>query len=75
MEPIMPEQNTHKTATPSYLEAVQSQLPALQMLINMGWEYLTPEECVALRGGRLGDFDGRDEAVRVRNQCGGAYQL
>ncbi len=40
-------------ATPSYLEAVQSQLPALQLLISMGWEYLTPEECVQLRGGRL----------------------
>ena len=41
------------SATPSYLEAVQSQLPALQLLINMGWEYLTPDECVQLRGGRL----------------------
>jgi type I restriction enzyme R subunit len=40
--------------TPSYLEAVQSQLPALQLLIEMGWEYLPPEECVRLRSGRLG---------------------
>jgi type I restriction enzyme R subunit len=40
--------------TPSYLEKVQSQLPALQLLTEMGWEYLTPEECVALRGERLG---------------------
>lgn len=40
-------------ATPSYLEAVQSQLPALQLLVNMGWEYLSPEECVELRGGRM----------------------
>ena len=39
---------------PSYLEKVQSRLPALQLLINMGWEYLTPEETVNLRGGRLG---------------------
>lgn len=39
--------------TPSYLEAVQSQLPALQLLINMGWDYLSPEECVELRNGRL----------------------
>ena len=29
---------------PSYLEKVQSQLPALQLLMQMGWEYLTPEE-------------------------------
>jgi type I restriction enzyme R subunit len=35
------------------LEAVQSQLPALQLLINMGWKYLSPEECTELRNGRL----------------------
>ena len=40
--------------TPSYLEKVQSQLPALQLLIEMGWEYLPPEECNRLRGDRLG---------------------
>ncbi|NKB71444.1 MAG: HsdR family type I site-specific deoxyribonuclease [Candidatus Latescibacteria bacterium] len=40
--------------TPSYLETVQSQLPALQLLTEMGWEYLPPEECNRLRGGRLG---------------------
>ena len=28
---------------PSYLEKVQSQLPALQFLIQLGWQYLTPE--------------------------------
>jgi type I restriction enzyme R subunit len=38
---------------PSYLEKVQSQLPALHLLIQMGWKYLPPEECVRLRGGRL----------------------
>lgn len=42
-------------ATPSYLEKVQSQLPALQLLIQMGWSYLPPEECVRLRAGRLGN--------------------
>ncbi|MDD4442955.1 MAG: hypothetical protein PHX41_13765, partial [Kiritimatiellae bacterium] len=41
-------------ATPSYLEKVQCQLPALQLLIQMGWVYLPPEECVRLRDGRLG---------------------
>lgn len=40
--------------TPSYLESIQSQLPALQLLVEMGWEYLTPEECSNLRNGRLG---------------------
>ncbi len=41
---------------PSYLEKVQSQLPALQLLMQMGWEYLTPEDAVNLRGGRMGSF-------------------
>jgi len=40
--------------TPSYLEKVQSQLPALQLLIEMGWEYLPPTQCNKLRGNRLG---------------------
>lgn len=39
---------------PSYLEKVQSQLPALQLLMQLGWQYLTPEETVQLQGGRLG---------------------
>jgi type I restriction enzyme R subunit len=40
--------------TPSYLEKVQSQLPALQLLTEMGWEYLPPEKTSELRDGRLG---------------------
>ncbi|CAB1060525.1 Type I restriction-modification system, restriction subunit R (EC [Olavius sp. associated proteobacterium Delta 1] len=39
---------------PSYLEKVQSQLPALHLLMQMGWQYLIPEETVKLRNGRLG---------------------
>jgi len=49
----MPE-NSLPYQPPSYLESVQSQLPALQLLVEMGWEYLTPEECSRLRNGRLG---------------------
>ena len=29
-----------------------SQLPAVELLVNLGWEYLTPEEALAERGGR-----------------------
>ncbi|MCP5542943.1 MAG: type I restriction endonuclease subunit R [Akkermansiaceae bacterium] len=29
-----------------------SQLPAVELLVNLGWEYLTPAEAMALRGGR-----------------------
>ncbi|MFA6962935.1 MAG: HsdR family type I site-specific deoxyribonuclease [Opitutaceae bacterium] len=47
------EDDAHYT-TPSYLEAVQSQLPALQLLVAMGWDYLAPDDCVVMRGGRLG---------------------
>lgn len=40
------------TPTDLYLEEISSQLPALQLLINMGWQYLSPDEALALRGGR-----------------------
>ncbi|MDY6854201.1 MAG: type I restriction endonuclease subunit R [Thermodesulfobacteriota bacterium] len=55
---------------PSYLEKVQSQLPALQILIQMGWEYLTPEETVNLRGGRLGSSILEPILLdHIRNNC------
>ncbi|MFA5299730.1 MAG: type I restriction endonuclease, partial [Lutibacter sp.] len=37
---------------PSYIEDHISQIPALQLLIKMGYQYLAPEEALALRGGR-----------------------
>lgn len=37
---------------PSYREDHASQLPAILALMNFGYEYLTPEEAVRLRGGR-----------------------
>ena len=39
---------------PNYLEKVQSQLPALQLLNELGWEYLSPEVCNSLRLQRFG---------------------
>ena len=30
-----------------------SQIPALQLLANLGYRYLTPVEALAMRGGRL----------------------
>jgi type I restriction enzyme, R subunit len=38
--------------TLSYIEDHISQIPALQMLIKMGYTYLTPDEALTLRGGR-----------------------
>ena len=40
---------------PSFLEDHISQIPALQLLQNLGWRYLTPAETVSLRGGKLGN--------------------
>jgi len=39
-------------AIPLIKEDHISQVPALQLLENLGWEYLTPAEALALRGGR-----------------------
>jgi type I restriction enzyme R subunit len=38
--------------TDAYQELISSQLPALQVLIHLGWQYLTPDEALALRGGK-----------------------
>jgi len=36
----------------AFKEVVSSQIPALQLLINLGWQYLTPTEALALRSGK-----------------------
>lgn len=36
----------------AYQEHISSQIPALQLLINMGWTYLAPAEALRLRDGR-----------------------
>src|SRR5690625_677135 len=38
--------------TPSFIEDHISQIPALKLLMNLGWKYLSPEEALAARGGR-----------------------
>ena len=55
----------------AYLEEISSQIPALQLLINMGWHYLAPADALALRGGREGNvvLTGVLEPwLRVHNQ-------
>lgn len=37
-----------------YTELISSHLPALHVLTGIGWQYLTPEQANALRGGRRG---------------------
>lgn len=39
-------------AAPSFKEDHISQLPALKLLMNMGWKYLSPEQALEARGGR-----------------------
>ena len=38
---------------PSFKVDHISQIPALQLLQQLGWNYLSPEEAVAARGGKL----------------------
>jgi type I restriction enzyme R subunit len=38
----------------AYREELASQIPAAQLLINLGWQYLAPAEALALRGGKAG---------------------
>lgn len=38
--------------TPSYLEDHISQIPAIQMLINMGYQYVSPDKALEWRGGK-----------------------
>ncbi|MBW2428999.1 MAG: type I restriction endonuclease subunit R [Deltaproteobacteria bacterium] len=55
---------------PSYLEKVQSQLPALHLVMQMGWQYLPPEETVELRNNRLGAVILEPILVdHIRNHC------
>lgn len=39
-------------ATPSFREDHISHLPALKLLMNLGWKYLSPEQALDARGGR-----------------------
>lgn len=42
-------------STPSYIEDHISQIPALQLLMKMGYKYLSPDEVFELRGQRTGN--------------------
>ena len=46
---------------PSYLEDDISQIPALQLLINMGYEYITPDQALELRSKKLSKVVLEDE--------------
>ena len=44
--------NMFQYTLPSFIEDHISQIPALQLLQSLGWEYLTPQEATSLRGGK-----------------------
>jgi type I restriction enzyme R subunit len=64
---------------PSFQEDNISQVPALQLLQNLGWQYLTPDEALRLRGGKRSNviLDGvLDPQLRRLNRIrfkGGEY--
>ena len=43
------------TQPPSFREELISQIPALRLLMAMGYQYLTPDEALSLRGGKKGN--------------------
>ena len=56
---------------PSFREDLISQIPALQLLINLGYTYLNPERALAARGSRLGNVlleDVLERQIRKINQ-------
>lgn len=62
--------NTEHYDLPDYTERVQSQLPALQLLIQLGWHYLPPAEATRLRDGRLGSAILEPILLQhLRDQC------
>ncbi len=59
------------TQTPSFLEELVSQVPAVRLLMAMGYQYLTPVEALAQRGGKAGRVileDVLEAWLRTHNQ-------
>jgi type I restriction enzyme, R subunit len=55
---------------PNDLKKMQSQLPALHLLMQLGWQYLTPEAANRMRGGRLGSTILEPVLVdHIRSHC------
>ena len=40
--------------TPNTAELYSSHIPALATLVSLGWDYLSPEDCLVARGGNQG---------------------
>ena len=70
-----------RIARPSFREDESSQIPALQLLQNMGWTYLEPEEALSFRKGSIRNVlleDILEPQLRKINQIkykGATYQF
>lgn len=42
------------TITPNTAELYSAQIPALAVLVSLGWEYVSPAACLDMRGGNHG---------------------
>lgn len=61
---------TGGSGLPDYAERMQSQLPALDLLMRMGWSYVPPVDCASLRNGRLGTTILEPVLARhIRERC------
>ena len=59
------------STAPLISEDAVSQLPALKLLMSLGWEYITPAEALALRGGRRSEvllYGVLEEWLREHNR-------
>ena len=54
-------------AVPEFQEEYSAKLPALALLTNLGWSFLSPEQALAARGGKYDQVVLRD-ILRVELQ-------
>lgn len=54
--------------TPSFREELISQIPALQLLMGLGYEYLTPDDALAKRGGKFRNVILEDVLLKWLNE-------
>lgn len=57
------------TPTPKFQEEYSAKLPALALLCNLGWEFMSPEHALAARAGKSDEVVLRDV---LREQLGPA---
>ena len=75
------DESVEGVARPSFREDESSQIPALQLLQNMGWTYLEPEEALSFRKGSIKNVlleDILEPQLRKINQIkykGSTYQF